>query len=414
VISFRQRVAAVAHNEASLPQVPFRSELHDERVAALLGLALGVCFVTCFITGLLSHLIQQPPGWFHWPAQPAWGYRFTQGLHVATGTAAIPLLLAKLWVVLPKFYEIPPVRSIAHALERISLLPLVGGSLFMLFSGISDLSRYRPFGFNFTVGHFWVAWITIGGLITHIAAKVSVTRRALTSTRWTASLAAEPGSVPGPEGTADPSVEAPAGRGGLSRRGFIGSVVAASGVVTATTIGQTVRPLGFLNVLGPRKPHSGPQGVPVNKTAAGAGVTGDITEEKLVAYRLEVKGKVRRELSLSLDDLKAMPQYESQTAIACVEGWSSVARWRGVRMSDLLAKAGAAAGTSAQVESMQVGGIYSKSILEHGPARDGATLLALEVNGEPLHPDHGRPLRLIGPNRPGVQQTKWVHRVTVL
>ncbi|MDQ6695933.1 MAG: molybdopterin-dependent oxidoreductase [Actinomycetota bacterium] len=82
-------------------------------------------------------------------------------------------------------------------------------------------------------------------------------------------------------------------------------------------------------------------------------------------------------------------------------------------MSDLLTRAGAGAGASAQVESMQVGGIYSKSILEHGPARDGETLLALEVNGEPLHPDHGKPLRLIGPNRPGVQQTKWVHRVTV-
>ena len=41
-------------------------------------------------------------------------------------------------------------------------------------------------------------------------------------------------------------------------------------------------------------------------------------------------------------------------------------------------------------------------------------MLALEVNGEPLHLDHGAPLRLIGPNRPGVQQTKWVTSVVVL
>ncbi len=83
-------------------------------------------------------------------------------------------------------------------------------------------------------------------------------------------------------------------------------------------------------------------------------------------------------------------------------------------MADLLDKAGAAQGASVRVESFQTGGIYNKSIVEHGPARDGAMLLALEVNGGPLHPDHGKPLRLIGPNRPGVQQTKWVHRVTVL
>ena len=83
-------------------------------------------------------------------------------------------------------------------------------------------------------------------------------------------------------------------------------------------------------------------------------------------------------------------------------------------MSDLLHMAGAAEGTSVRVESIQTGGIYRSSILEHGPARDDATLLALEVNGSPLHPDHGKPLRLIGPNRPGVQQTKWVQQVTVL
>jgi DMSO/TMAO reductase YedYZ molybdopterin-dependent catalytic subunit len=45
---------------------------------------------------------------------------------------------------------------------------------------------------------------------------------------------------------------------------------------------------------------------------------------------------------------------------------------------------------------------------------DPDTLLALELNGEPLDLDHGFPVRLIGPNRPGVQQTKWVGRVVVV
>jgi DMSO/TMAO reductase YedYZ molybdopterin-dependent catalytic subunit len=46
--------------------------------------------------------------------------------------------------------------------------------------------------------------------------------------------------------------------------------------------------------------------------------------------------------------------------------------------------------------------------------RDPLTLLALQLDGEPLHPDHGYPLRLIAPNRPGVLQTKWVTRLVVL
>ncbi|MGH2759123.1 MAG: molybdopterin-dependent oxidoreductase, partial [Actinomycetota bacterium] len=77
----------------------FRSLLHQERIAAWLGIALGVAFGTSFLTGLLSHLIQHPPGWFEWPSRPAGLYRITQGVHVATGIASIPLLLAKLWVV---------------------------------------------------------------------------------------------------------------------------------------------------------------------------------------------------------------------------------------------------------------------------------------------------------------------------
>ena len=41
----------------------FTSELHETRNAAVLGIALGASFGTCFLTGLLSHLIQHPPGW---------------------------------------------------------------------------------------------------------------------------------------------------------------------------------------------------------------------------------------------------------------------------------------------------------------------------------------------------------------
>ena len=105
----------------------FTSALHETRNAAVLGIALGVSFGTCFLTGLLSHLIQHPPSWFEWPSRPAGLYRITQGVHVTTGFASIPILLAKLWTVFPRFWTWPPFRNVAHAVERITLVPLVAG-----------------------------------------------------------------------------------------------------------------------------------------------------------------------------------------------------------------------------------------------------------------------------------------------
>ena len=89
----------------------FRSHLHSQRTAAWLGIGLGISFGLCFATGLLSHAIQHPPSWLRWPPRPAGLYRVTQGLHVAAGIASVPLLLAKLWAVIPKLWEWPPLRS---------------------------------------------------------------------------------------------------------------------------------------------------------------------------------------------------------------------------------------------------------------------------------------------------------------
>ena len=110
--------AAASQPEAPLASarvpVDFPSRLHDERTAALLGLALGVGFAVCFATGVLSHLIQHPPGWFSWPPRPAGLYRITQGLHVVTGFALIPVTLAKLWVTYPRLFQRPVARSVGH------------------------------------------------------------------------------------------------------------------------------------------------------------------------------------------------------------------------------------------------------------------------------------------------------------
>jgi DMSO/TMAO reductase YedYZ molybdopterin-dependent catalytic subunit len=368
----------------------FRSQLHSDRSAAILGIALGVSFAVCFLTGILSHLIQYPPRWFLWPSRPAGLYRVTQGFHVATGIASVPLLLAKLWTVYPRLWRWPPLESLAHGLERLSLVPLVGGSLFLLVSGITSIARWHPYSFGFPVAHYWVAWITMGALLVHVGAKWSATRLALSSER--------PAAAPVPAG-------------GLTRRSFLATAFSATGLLTVLTVGQTVRPLRALSLLAPRDPEAGPQGFPVNRSAKLAGV---IPRARDPGYRLVVEGNVDRPLSLSLQELRRLPQHEETLPIACVDGWSASPTWRGVRIRDLLDMAGAAEDAEVLVESLQVPGkAFRTSTLNRLHARDPATLLALEVNGETLHIDHGFPLRLIGPNRPGVMQTKWVSRVVV-
>jgi len=105
--------------------------------------------------------------------------------------------------------------------------------------------------------------------------------------------------------------------------------------------------------------------------------------------------------------------HAARLPIACVEGWSQEARWRGVRLRDLLDEVGAPRDAAVRVQSLQRGG-YSSAVLGPAHARDPDTLLALELNGGALHPDHGYPVRLIAPNNPGVMQTKWLESVTVL
>jgi len=112
--------------------------------------------------------------------------------------------------------------------------------------------------------------------------------------------------------------------------------------------------------------------------------------------------------------LTALPQHTVDLPIACVEGWSAGATWTGVRLRDLVALVGADPDRAeVDVESLQPTGRYRRSTVEPPLTADPLTLIALRLNGDVLHPDHGYPARLIAPNRPGVLQTKWVGRLTV-
>jgi DMSO/TMAO reductase YedYZ molybdopterin-dependent catalytic subunit len=368
----------------------FPSRLRSPRLTSLLGLALAAAFTTCFVTGLLDHFIQHPASWFRWPSRPVALFRVTQGVHVATGLATIPLLGAKLWSVYPRLFRWPPARDPAQAIERLGIAVLVSTALFQLVTGVLNVALwYRPMPFYFPAAHYWTAWMVVGALLAHVGVKLPIVRAALVG-RTTHVRAPKPGA--------------------LSRRAFLATVGTAGGVLTVATVGQTVRPLAPLSLLAPRRPDVGPQGLPVNRSAAAAGVRQKAAD---AAYLLVLAGPART-VTLSLPDLRALPQHTARLPISCVEGWSASARWTGVRLRDLVALVGGTPGQAeAVVESLETHGLYSGSIVDAGHAWDPLALLAVDLDGEPLHVDHGYPARLIAPNRPGVLQTKWVARITV-
>jgi hypothetical protein len=403
VPSPRERLSRALGAYTTDPDLPLRqhayqSPLRDERLAAWLGASLGILFSICFVTGLFSHLHQHPLSWLPVPARPAGLFRFTQGLHVASGIASLPVLVAKLWVVWPRFVSFPPGRRFADAIERLGILALVTGGIFMVGSGVANIAQWYPWRFSFTASHYWTAWIVIGALLAHLGAKAPITARALRRRSHRPALAdADPALGTTAEGPHD----------GLDRRGFLVTVAAASGVLTLTTVGQTLPGLRRLALLAPRDPADRP----VNRSARNAGV---VDRAASPDYRLRVEGRVATPLTLTLDQVRALPARSAELPIACVEGWSYSARWTGVRLRDLLQMAGAPAGATVQVESLEQHSPYRVSGVNHAQAHDADTLLATHLDGEVLSADHGYPLRLIGPDRPGVNQTKWVTRVVVL
>ncbi len=367
----------------------FSSRLRDATVTARLGLWLGVCFGIAFVTGLVSHYAQAPDQPVPFPTSPAWGYRVTQGLHVASGTAAVPLLLVKLWTVYPRLFRRParPVRAlVVDGLERASIAVLVAAAIFQLASGLANSAQWYPWSFSFRSTHYAVAWVAIGALVLHVAVKLPVIRRAL----------------------GEPVDRAPASPGGLSRRGLLRTAWLAAGVAVLATAGSTVPALRRVSVLGVRS-GDGPGGVPINKSARAAGVTASATAP---TYRLAV-AYAGREASLSRDDLLGMVQSTHSLPIACVEGWSAGATWTGVRLRDLLDLVGAPRGREVRVVSLQQSGPFRVTTLQADFADDDRTLVALALGDQPLALDHGYPCRLIAPDRPGVLQTKWLSRLEV-
>lgn len=378
----------------------FSTATRSTAVTARVGTWLGACFALAFATGLYSHYSQLPNPTWGVLTGPAWLYQVTQGMHVASGTAAVPLVLVKLWSVYPRLFLRPPARLRARlldVLERASVAVLVSSALFQLGTGLANAAQWYPWNFHFRATHYALGWVAAGSLVLHVAVKLP---RILEARRAPLEARRAP-------------LEAGAGRGGptgapaLSRRTLLRATYAAAVLAVLTTGASGIPGLRRLSVLATRS-GTGPQGVPVNKSAVAAGVVAAATD---AAYRLIVNGP-RRSLALSRGDLEAMPQVTVSLPIACVEGWSATGEWTGVRLRDLVALVSDTGGV-VHVESLQTGGNSRSSTVTAALAAHPDTLVALALGGEPLDLDHGYPCRLIAPNRPGALQTKWLATVEV-
>ncbi len=131
-------------------------------------------------------------------------------------------------------------------------------------------------------------------------------------------------------------------------------------------------------------------------------------------------GEANRSFSLLLEDIKALPKAEQVIEFKCVEGWSQIQHWGGARFVDFVEKYGVGTRSGQPAQSAEDwyqyvgletpnGGYYVGLDIES--ALHPQTLLAYEMNGEPLTGPHGAPLRLLIPVKYGVKNLKRIGRI---
>ena len=142
-------------------------------------------------------------------------------------------------------------------------------------------------------------------------------------------------------------------------------------------------------------------------------------------WRLKVHGLVEHELSLSLEDLRALAARTQITRHDCVEGWSCIAKWTGVPVADILSRAGVRPEARFVVfhcadtlddgaESVDPESIRYYESIDLIDAEHPQTILAYEMNGEPLTVRHGAPLRLRLERQLGYKMAKYIMRIELV
>ncbi|WP_310637469.1 molybdopterin-dependent oxidoreductase [Delftia acidovorans] len=136
----------------------------------------------------------------------------------------------------------------------------------------------------------------------------------------------------------------------------------------------------------------------------------EVREVDGASWRLEVTGMVADRHAWTLAELRAMPQEEQITRHICVEGWSAIGRWGGVRFADFLRHIGA--DTSAKYVGFKCVDDYFTSI-DMATALHPQTLMALTYDGQPLPPKYGFPMKLRMPTKLGYKNPKHIQAMFV-
>jgi DMSO/TMAO reductase YedYZ molybdopterin-dependent catalytic subunit len=407
---------------------PWRSPLRGPWLTSALGVVLLWGLPVVFVTGLFSNAAYNP--WlngnvalqgrsrspldfylFTWPAHPSWLYALNQGVHVSLGLALIPAIIVKQWSVMPRFFVRPRLRSPLQALERVSLVFLVGGIFFELVTGVLFEEYWVPFHFGFTAAHLYGAWVFFGALLLHTVLKLPKMRESLRTRGTLRRVLSTDLAHTEPEPTEDPEIEpdslvpiAPS-EPTMSRRALLGATAAGSVLLGIQGIGQDVggplRPLAFMLPRGSTL-GTGPNDFPVNGTFASLDLPDHVIGP---SWRLRVSNADGHRLHLTRDELAArFEQHTYWLPIACREGWSTTQRWTGVRLRDLSAAVGARGAPALLIEALD----GATATLASNQVSAEESLLALSVNGVPISLDHGYPARVIVPGEIAVNCLKWV------
>ena len=374
------------------------------RLTAHIGLVLGLMLAAMFASGgfffLFTFNYDLPP-WF----VPV---RF---VHFYVGLASIPFLVAKYgttsirllgyYARAPRFKAAGPPALIPRLLS-----PLLAADFFVLyFSGLYMLFHYYytvtniwPFEAKPVQVHLWAALIGAPLITIHLLWHLAAAYRA-TPAR----------TVPVASKLA-PHEEQRSGR--ITRRVALTSL-GAFGAVLALGFQNTAlrswEAKGLFIGRIPDEEKGGPGDFPV-ETLFGRADPVDIAN-----YRLQVAGEVDNPLSLSYEDLLALPTHEYRVRISCVSGWTERPIWRGPRVADILALAGErSVSKSVAFQAIRNEGGQQYGFTWHRRRlSDPRAILATHVNGAPLSTNHGFPLRLIVPGYPGQNMVKQVQRMFV-
>ena len=118
-----------------------------------------------------------------------------------------------------------------------------------------------------------------------------------------------------------------------------------------------------------------------------------------------------RSLTLTLDEIKALPKVEMITQLNCIEGWSRILKWGGVRFRDFAAKYAPGKMDPDSYVALETPGREYYVGLDMASALHPQTLLCYEMNGEPLPDEHGAPLRLVIPVKYGIKNLKRIGKI---